>query len=65
MVTAFRIATVTAALRTRVALAVVIVALLLQWGDVSYMRHLTAEMVRTPAPSEFGSQTLPIPSFPV
>ena len=56
MLTAFGIAGVMTALRPRTALAVTVAALLLQWGDVSYMRGRIAEIVHNPAPSEFGSQ---------
>ncbi|HEY1935172.1 MAG TPA: DUF6311 domain-containing protein [Acetobacteraceae bacterium] len=58
MLTAFGIAGVLIALRPRVALGVTIVALLLQWTDVSYLRHRIEAAVHTPAPSEFGSQAV-------
>lgn len=56
MITAFGIAVALTALRPRIALAVTIVALLLQWGDVSYLRDRIMQVVHTPATSEFGSQ---------
>ena len=56
LATAFGIAATIAALRPRAALVVMIFALLLQCGDVSYLRGRISEAVRTPAPSAFGSQ---------
>ncbi len=56
MATAYGIATVLAALRPRVAVVVTAVTLLLQWGDVSYLRHRIEAAVSSPAPSQYGSQ---------
>lgn len=56
MATAFGISAAIASLRPRAALVVCIVALLIQWQDVSYMRGRIEDLTRHPPPSEFGSQ---------
>lgn len=58
LATALGIAGTIGALRPRVALVVAMLALLLQWTDVSLLRNRISEVTRTPAPSAFGSQTV-------